>query len=289
MSKKRIEIDEEKCSECGLCIDECISGVFEANGKKPVVAHPAWCNRCAHCMAICPSDAVINRNLEGCALIQIDRELIDPQAYSEIVRTRRSVRTYKEKEVPRELLQEILDLAACSPTASNAQDVGYTVVTDREVILAASQKTMKVAQRMGDFFKTPWGRPLKQRLTKDGKPGVGRYLERWDTFEKWKDEGRDLIIHHAPALVLIHGPKKGRFVRENCAIAAANLTNYAHAKGLGSCYVGLLVVAMDWNKKLTKSLGVPENRKTYLAVTLGWPSRKFQKAVTRKGAKTNWV
>jgi nitroreductase/NAD-dependent dihydropyrimidine dehydrogenase PreA subunit len=289
MSEKRIEIDEEKCTECGLCVDECVSGVFEADGKKPVVSHPSWCNRCSHCMAICPADAVINRNLEKCVLETIDKELLDPQSYSEIVRTRRSVRSYKDKQVPKELIQEILDLAACSPTASNAQDVGYTIVTDREIILAASEKTMKVAEKMGDFFKKPWVKPLKNKLTKNGKPGVGRYLERWDTFEKWKNEGRDLVIHHAPVLVLIHGPKKGRFVRENCAIAATNLTNYAHARGLGSCYIGLLVVAMDWNKKLTKSLGVPENKKTYLAVTLGWPSRKFKKSVKRPLAKVNWI
>jgi nitroreductase len=48
------------------------------------------------------------------------------------LKTRRSVRVYEEKPVPRDLIETIIDTARLAPTANNIQPWDFIVVTERE-------------------------------------------------------------------------------------------------------------------------------------------------------------
>jgi|SRR5690554_2574378 len=48
------------------------------------------------------------------------------------IRERRSVRAYQNKEIPEEVLQEVLNTARLAPSASNRQDWQFVVVQDNE-------------------------------------------------------------------------------------------------------------------------------------------------------------
>ncbi len=53
------------CKGCGICIEFCPQGVFEANGLgRPVVAHPELCTACHWCDSHCPDLAITVRRLE---------------------------------------------------------------------------------------------------------------------------------------------------------------------------------------------------------------------------------
>jgi len=53
------------CKGCGLCIEFCPQGVFEANGGgRPVVAHDARCTACHFCDTHCPDMAIRVRRLD---------------------------------------------------------------------------------------------------------------------------------------------------------------------------------------------------------------------------------
>ena len=285
-----IRIDEDKCAECGLCAKDCVNCCIMMENDKPAVKNPQWCNRCSHCVAVCPVEAVVHEGLQGQAWRPVRREKLDPESCREIVMTRRSVRWYKPEPVAREEIEDILNLAAYSPTASNTMDVAYSVITDRELIQKTGRKVFATAEKIEAALHKPWGKAI-YRVIRLWAPqlNLDRYLDRFEIYKSWVREGRDMILHNAPALVVIHGPIKGRFVRENCGIAAANLTNYAHAKGLGTCYLGLLMVALDRSRKLATQLGVPKGRKACLALTLGRPDIKYQNTVIRPPASIAWV
>ena len=51
----------------------------------------------------------------------------------EIITRRRSVRSYKDKKVPRSLLEEVMDSVRLAPSASNRQDWKFVVVDDEEI------------------------------------------------------------------------------------------------------------------------------------------------------------
>jgi len=289
MTSSQIQIDQGKCNQCGLCATECVSGVIQLREAKVVVVEPAWCNRCSHCVAVCPTGAVLNSGLTGSPDRPIAKDQLNPAAYREIVMSRRSVRWYRPEPPAREEIEDLLDLARFSPTASNTMDVGYIVITDRELIKKIGQDIFRLGFRLTKILGKPWGRPLfwlLQALT--GSRTLDTYLARFDLYQQWTTTGRNLITHNAPVLIVIHGPKKGRFTRENCAIAAANITNYAHAKGLGACYIGLISLAMDRSKKLTARLGVPQDRRGYLALTLGRPVHHYRQVPIRPLASVDW-
>ncbi|HHV55687.1 MAG TPA: nitroreductase family protein [Firmicutes bacterium] len=52
----------------------------------------------------------------------------------ECLRTRRSIRRYADKPIPKEILAEIVDIARLAPTANNRQPWDFVVVTDRQVL-----------------------------------------------------------------------------------------------------------------------------------------------------------
>ena len=49
----------------------------------------------------------------------------------EVLKTRRSIRLYEEKPVPREMLEQIIDTARLAPSANNIQPWEFVVVTEQ--------------------------------------------------------------------------------------------------------------------------------------------------------------
>jgi nitroreductase len=56
----------------------------------------------------------------------------------EAIRTRRSIRSYSDSPVPRELLVEIVSAAMQAPSAGNQQPWHFVIVTDKELLEKAS-------------------------------------------------------------------------------------------------------------------------------------------------------
>ena len=54
------------CKGCGICIEFCPQGVFEANGQgRPIVVHPEKCTACRWCDTHCPDMAITVRRLDS--------------------------------------------------------------------------------------------------------------------------------------------------------------------------------------------------------------------------------
>ena len=52
------EIDLEKCTGCGDCVEWCPTGVVQLAKGKVVLASPQNCRYCTDCEAVCPSGAI---------------------------------------------------------------------------------------------------------------------------------------------------------------------------------------------------------------------------------------
>ena len=287
MEAPLIEFDAGKCIECGACARDCISGSIQFVAGKPEAVHPDWCNRCSHCVTVCPSGAIGHHGLLGETPRLIAKEKLDPDRYREIVLTRRSVRQFLDEPAPRSELEALLDLARYSPTASNSMDVGYIMITDRAKIRQTGREIFRQSRKLLTAASRPWARPFLGLIP--SLRGIMRYADRFALYEEWVQNGRDPIVHDAPALLLIHGPVKSGFAAVNCAIAAANITNYAHARGLGSCYLGLVVTPLSWSRNLRRLLRVPADRRVYLALALGKPANRYRQTPVRPLAPTIWV
>ncbi len=53
------EIDTEKCTNCGTCIEVCPVDVFEKGESSPNIKNPDDCIGCRACEAQCPESAIV--------------------------------------------------------------------------------------------------------------------------------------------------------------------------------------------------------------------------------------
>jgi nitroreductase len=52
----------------------------------------------------------------------------------DLILTRRSIRHYENKDIPEEVLQQILETGRQAPSAANRQPIHFVIVTDRDIL-----------------------------------------------------------------------------------------------------------------------------------------------------------
>jgi NAD-dependent dihydropyrimidine dehydrogenase PreA subunit len=62
-----LQLDTEKCTGCGRCIEVCPHGVFIAKNSKAQIIDSEACMECGACSKNCPHDAISVRSGVGCA------------------------------------------------------------------------------------------------------------------------------------------------------------------------------------------------------------------------------
>jgi len=287
----QIRRNELKCNLCMRCVLDCASGVWKNISGIPTMSNQDLCNRCSHCVAVCPKNAIENDFLKTSQLRRVNRKHINPETYKEIVLSRRSIRHYKDTPVAPGIIRDIIDMARYSPTASNSQHVSYIVITDPDILKKISSMVFSVAVKLYEYSTTRGGKWVFKGLR--FSPAIDgilqKYIEPMAYYIKLKESGRDLILHNAPVLVLLHGPSLSFFGADNCNIAAANITNYAHSLGLGSCYIGFVTLLTRINKKLRRLIRLPKGRMVYASLVLGYPALKHPNIVSRKLPDVRWI
>jgi len=277
---------DDKCSNCGLCLRDCVTGVWRMADGKPEPVAPDLCNRCSHCIAVCPRDAIIHDGLDAAQAVRTRRADLKPDAYRDIVLSRRSIRQFREKPVPREIIEKIINCARYAPTASNDQDVGYIVITDKKIIGKAAGSLFGFLDRL--YVKTQKG-ILKYIITRTGL-AENRYLKVMEYARQQNAEtGRDFMLYGAPVLMLLHTPKRSRFGTDNCAIAATTIINYAHALGLGTCYIGFMTLALRYSRKMRQHFHVPRDRRVHASLVMGYPAYYHARTASRKKVNVSWI
>lgn len=276
---------EERCNRCMLCVKDCSSRVWQDIGGIPTPAAPELCNLCSHCASVCPRDAVRHDRMDMNQVRRVDRKRIDPVSFRETALSRRSVRHYKDRPVSRTVMEDILDLAHHSPTASNEQNVGFVVVTDKKILTAASSLIFGLASRWHERTRKGLGKLLADITGLSGN----RYLKLMDLLKRESGPGKDFILHNAPTMIVIHTPEKARFGCDNCNIAAGSIINYAHALGLGTCFIGFMILALNYSKKMRKLVQLPEGRKAHACIVIGYPAYSHVKTASRKRVDITWV
>lgn len=116
MKIKRIE---EKCTNCMLCVKDCISAVWRDINGVPEIVAPDDCNLCSHCLAVCPHDAIEHKGLDQIQIQKTKAAFINPEVYETIARGRRSIRQYKDKKIPDNLIGKVIHLANHAPKGGN--------------------------------------------------------------------------------------------------------------------------------------------------------------------------
>ncbi len=265
-----IGINKEKCSGCKLCILECRRGYFymKENGDMEFNGELNTCNICGHCIAICPEDAILLKDLDDVdTYVGIDapETIIGHEKMFRFIRAKRSIRSYKNKKVPKESIKKIFEAMRYAPSASNARLWRYLIISDPLKIKSLSHEVMKVRYQYLGF--------------KSGEEAINHF----------KSIDFDPIFYKAPHLIILYF----KTVQKNMimlglwgndtgiALTYGMLT--AESLGLGTCWIGNFQVGVAINRDILSILGIKGH--VFGAFTLGFPAVKYRRTTPRPQLK----
>lgn len=260
-----ITIDHKQCRKDGLCMAVCPMDLIQEDSRgfpEMGVEAEATCLRCGHCQAICPHGALTI--VDG---FPAEQGLVDTtqtmnwEAIEKLVKSRRSIRRYRNDQVPHATLDRLLDMVRWAPTARNGQPVYWTVVKDK-------QKVQRLASMVVDWLRG-----------KNVYPGL---VTAWD-----KD--RDLILRDAPHLVIAHASAQAISPAIDCAIAVTTLELAASAVGIGACWAGIFMAAANDYPPLVEMLQLPKGHNVYGALMMGYPQIRYKSIPRRREAEIRWL
>ena len=158
----------------------------------------------------------------------------------EIIKSRKSIRAYQDKPLPKEVVRDILEAAKYAPTARNMQELEYRVITSKTLMDKLSKGIVEAIQKEG--------LPLK------GPPGA-------------KPE----FFHGAPLLILVIAPGDNMWAATDAALAVQNILLYTTSIELGSCFIGMAKL-IEKDKELCKLVHIGDGMAIVAAVICGYPA-----------------
>jgi nitroreductase len=199
------------------------------------------------------------------------------------IRSRRSVRRYKNTPVPKELIQEILEAANLAPSATNRQPWEFVVVN--RSYLNRLEDTLKEAfrERVAGVSEENMRRAIADLSLPEEESGDR--LKALGTFYR--------TLGGAPVAVGVCLPRESdawasRNNISDSAAAIQNLLLAAWDKGLGTCWMTGPLKARA--AAIAAFLEIPQDRELVAIVTLGYPDHQPpmppKKDVVQK---TRWI
>ena len=261
-----IEVNLEKCIKCGICIDACPTRALVMGADGPEAGQPQNCNECGHCVAICPQGAMDNKKAP-----LAEFPVLNEKNAQQFLRSRRSIRCYRNAAVPRDTLLKLVEIARFAPTASNRQGVSYIIIEDKQILKKVTEVIIEWME--AEVLKdTPshWSFPIHIRA--------------------YRENGLDNILHDAPHLILAMASNDLLNGRENTIFSLAYLELFATSLGLGSCWAGLIEMCV-FSKygPLLELFKIPQDKVITGAVMLGYPKYSFKRLVDRNPLDVTWL
>ena len=269
-------IDAEKCNRDGICVKACPTAVIELSASDelpaPVKDFEDYCLACGHCVAVCPTGAFSLDWLKTGECTPISKEFVLSRDQAEqFLRSRRSIRNFKDKPVEREKLVKLLEIACFAPSAKNNQPWHWTVVENPADV-------KKLAGMVIDWMRSV----IKTYPQQAEERGLPRVVAAWDG-------GQERICRGAPHIIVVHGDKNYGFGAEDSALALSYFELYAPTLGLGSCWGGYFYSAVNAYPPLFEALGIPADHKAFGAAMVGYPKLRYQRLPLRKQPRINWI
>jgi nitroreductase/NAD-dependent dihydropyrimidine dehydrogenase PreA subunit len=270
-----LTVDETKCKKDKICVNECPFGILEMDETKGyprlTLGGEAICNACGHCVAVCPHDALSHKYVPIKESPIIKKSLAISQAQAiQFLRSRRSIRRFKDKPVEREKIQQLIETARYAPTARNTQGLEWMVITDKDELRNLAK------------LSVDW---ICHVLKKDPEnPGVVYFpllVSEWDA-------GNDMILRDAPVLIIVSAPKDSAFGLVDLSLALSYLELMAPTLGLGTCWAGLLESALLHWLPAREALGLSDDRPYHYPMMLGYPVSHYLRLPQRRQPKIAW-
>jgi nitroreductase len=186
----------------------------------------------------------------------------------EAIEMRRSVRHYRDEDIPDDIIGLILDAARLAPSASNWQPWRFTVIRDKET--------------KNELSRICWG----QRFVAEAPVAIACFID-YNLYSREERAKRRQEMIESGAVAKgpsrFDDPKFREYLKSmptpihlekatslvaNAYISITQLLLMATALGLGSCWVG----GFTDTPAINRLFGLPENVVPIAVVTIGYPA-----------------
>ena len=178
----------------------------------------------------------------------------------EVILSRRSCRKYKTKDVPKEIMDDIVLAGRSAPTGLNRQAIKFYVIHNnvekvKSIGLKVYENRVKIGKRGG------WMDEIREKL------GIS-----------------DPILYEAPCIIALVGDKNPYGIQSymcDAGIACQNIINMATYYGLGTVPIG---IANFLNQEaVLEGIGADKDKEDLLLViSIGYPDDNWKNFVQPK-------
>ncbi len=178
----------------------------------------------------------------------------------EVIKTRRSTRKFKQEQLPREIVEEIVEAGRYAPSGGNSQTTHFLVIQNKEVL-------EKLATLAREAF-------AQMEVTADTYRSMANSINA-------SKKGSYVFHYNAPTLILTANQKDYGNNMADCVCALENMMIAANALAIGSCYINQL----NWLNEdpailaYLMTLGLGENERVYASLAIGYADTEDGKPV----------
>ena len=152
----------------------------------------------------------------------------------EAIRSRRTIRRYKQEPIPLDLLKNLIDLARLAPMAKNIQALEFIIVRE--------------SKNVNELFK------------------MVKYASSLPEDQRTPERGREPT---AFIIVLINTTIKSEYVDYDVGAAVQNILLGAEKYGIGTCWMGNINVS-----KIREYFQIDERNAIKHVISMGYPDEK---------------
>ena len=256
-----IGIDIKQCNLCKSCIKECPLGNFSMHNeeRRIIFDMSQGCILCGHCIAVCPEQAIKYRDMNGNIYgFEESNVSIPNKALDKLILSKRSIRQYKNKKIPKDIIEKVINVMSFAPTAMNKRSLKCLVISDE----------VKINELIDSIIDT-----IEE-------------VEERNMYKKKRENGIDPFFYKAPHIIILHSDNHWDSTNATIAITYAML--YAESLGLGSCWIGGVQIFLNENKKIKEKL-LDIKDKIFGIMILGYPTVKYCRTPPRSPIKTKYI
>jgi nitroreductase len=187
-------------------------------------------------------------------------QLIPYDKLYNFLRAHRSIRHYKEKKVPKDILKKVITAMQYAPSGANLRAEKYAIISDPDRIEALSKAV------------------LEELLS---SPSTRSHYE--ESFRVRSKMYKNPVYFDAPHVIFVYASTDTFIEGINVGISVTYGRLAAQSLGLGTCWNGWTQMAFDKNKKLLKLAGI--RGKGWGAFTIGYPDINYIRCPPRKQKK----
>jgi ferredoxin len=287
-------IDRDVCTVCGACAAICPLEVLtkSATGIAIDKNENFGCIACGQCMMVCPVDciSVTGRRLHPDAIVDLPAHNIraDADQLAALLLARRSIRTFTGDDVPRQVIDRVLAVAATAPMGIPPWEVGVTVFHGRDKVAELARDTVDSYKGFLKLFDNAAMKQLSRLFLKKSV---------WQQFQSFilplgrvlvngREQGTDYVFYDAPVAIMFHTSPYADGADAFIACTYAMLA--AESMGLGTCMIGCSAPVVGRRRELLKKYGLPEGNSPKIVLIMGYHASPHRKAIRRSFQSLNY-